>query len=287
MSHISPPSWKADYVFCDSCGEKTSENLECPCRAHKPRSPAKIPSICSGRPVKEKHSKKQTKNRWPEIQTHNDSLWRREVVLILLPILKDPSLISYFIDILKSLKRGYEGKEAMVFHTSLRISKEERWSRTAELRKQRKFHNMNASVPVTCTLPFDGGMWRRSKQLVKNIRYFKPKFIIWGPWLQRGVDGPTPGFDHGPYTDARLKDKIRTVNLIQGERDGFKIGTVDQWWKSPLQTFLDGMYVSDIEYALDDYEIMNHQIEEHLRTPVHLLLTGVGEDLRAVDTIYE
>jgi len=284
MSQVVPPSWKADYVRCPSCGEKFDYS-ECPCKALKPISSKKKLSVCSGRPEKEKYKLKNRFNRnWPKIQTHNDSLWIRDVALILLPILKDPGLISYFIDILKSLKRGYEEEKAVVFHTSLRISKEERWTRTAELSKQRKFHDMNASVPVTCTLPFDGGMWRLSKQLVKNIRYFKPNFIIWG---QRDGDVAAHGFDHGPYTNAKLKDKIRTVNLIQGEINGFKIGTFDRWRESPLQTFLDGMYVSDIEYALDDYETMNDQIEEHLRTPVHLLLTGVGEDLRVVDTIYE
>ena len=277
MSHAMPPSWKADYVRCNSCGEKIDYS-DCPCKASKPISSKKKRTFCSGRSEKEKYKlKNRFHNNWPKIQTHNDSLWRRDIALILIPILKDPGLISYFIDILKSLKRGYEEEKAMVFHTSLRISKEERWTRTAELSKQRKFHDMNASVPVTCTLPFDGGMWRLSKQLVKNIRYFKPNFIIWAP----------PGVDHGPYTNAKLKDKIRTVNLIQGERGGFKIGTFDRWRESPLQTFLDGMYVSDIEYALDDYEAMNDQIEEHHRTPVHLLLTGVGVDLRVVDTIYE
>ncbi len=285
MSHVTPPSWKADYVRCQSCGEKMTDNSVCHCKAYLPVSSKKKRTFCSGRSEKEKYKlKNRFHNNWPRIQTHNDSLWRRDIAIILLPILKDPGLISYFIDILKSLKQDYEEEKAMVFHTSLRISKEERWSRTAELSKQRKFHDMNASVPVTCTLPFDGGMWRLSKQLVKNIRYFKPNFIIWG---QRVGDVATTGFDHGPYTSATLKDKIKVVNLIQGERNGFKIGTVDRWQESPLQTFLDGMYVSDIEYALDDYETMNDQIEEHLRTPVHLLLTGIGEDLRAVDTIYE
>ena len=280
MSHAMPPSWKADYVRCNSCGEKIDYS-DCPCKASKPISSKKKRTFCSGPAEKEKYKRKNRFNRnWPKIQTHNDSLWRRDIALILLPILKDPGLISYFIDILKSLKRGYEEEKAIVFHTSLRISKKERWTRTAELSKQRKFYDMNASVPVTCTLPFDGGMWRLSKQLVENIRYFKPNFIIWC--------SASVGFDHGPYTSAKLKDKIRTVNLIQKERDGFHYhGTVDGWRESPLQTFLDGMYVSDIEYALEDYEIMNDQIEEHHRTPVHLLLTGVGEDIRAVDTIYE
>jgi len=287
MSHVMPPSWKSVDVRCRSCGEKMTDNSECPCKASIPISSKKRPSFCSGRPEKEKYSQKQTNDRWPEVQTHNDSLWRRDIALILLPILKDPGLISYFIDVLKSLKQDYEEEKAMVFHTSLRISKEERWSRTAELSKQRKFHDMNASVPVTCTLPFDGGMWRLSKQLLKYIRYFKPNFIIWG----QQVGGLA--WTNGPYTSAKLRYKIRTVNLIQEEINGFKIGTGDRWHESPLQTFLGGMYVSDIEYALEDYEIMNDRIEEHLRTPVHLLLTG-GEEgyggletLRAVDTIYE
>ncbi len=279
MSHATPPSWKADYVRCNSCGEKMSDYSDCPCKASKPISFKKERTFCSGISEKEKYKlKNRFHHNWPKIQTHNDSLWRRDIALILLPILKDPGLISYFIDILKSLKRGYEEEKAMVFHTSLRISKEERWNRTAELSKQRKFHDMNASVPVTCTLPFDGGMWRLSKQLVKNIRYFKPNFIVWG---QRGR---LLGLPIQPHKSAKLKDKIITVNLIQAAVDDFKIS---ERKRRRVATFLGGMYVSDIEWALEDYDIMNDRIEEHLRTPVHLLITGGGEDLRAVDTIYE
>ena len=280
MSHVMPPSWKSVDVRCPSCGEKMTDNSECTClhRLDTPISSKKRPSFCSRMPKKEEHSQKQNNVRWPEVQTHNGSLWRREVALILLPILNDPSLISYFIDILKSLKRGYEEEKAIVFHTSLRISKEERWSRTAELSKQRKFHDMDASVPVTCTLPFDGGMWRLSKQLVKNIRYFKPNFIIWGQ------EHRLLGLPIQPHKSAKLKDKITTVNLIQAAVDDFKIS---ERQRRRVATFLGGMFVSDIEWALEDYDIMNDRIEEHLRTPVHLLITGGGEDIRAVDTIYE
>ena len=103
--------------------------------------------------------------------------WEETVAISLISILGDPELVIYFLSILKPLRREYLEEEAREWHKSLRVSQEDRWKRIADLSKRRKFSQMNASVPITCTLPFDGGMWRNSRELLRMIRYFRPGFI--------------------------------------------------------------------------------------------------------------
>ena len=102
--------------------------------------------------------------------------WNETVAISLISFLRDPELVIYFMSILKPMRRDFVEEEARVWHQSLRITQKERWERVAKLSRQRKFSYMNASVPVTCTLPFDGGMWRNSKELLKMIRYFRKGF---------------------------------------------------------------------------------------------------------------
>ena len=128
--------------------------------------------------------------------------WNETVALGLISILRDPELVIYFMSVLKPMRRDFVEDEAREWHQSLRISQKERWNRIANLSKRRKFHQMNASVPITCTLPFDGGMWRNSKDLLKMIRYFREGFI-------------RKELDEGS-TDEQLNSvKIKIVNLLK------------------------------------------------------------------------
>ena len=150
------------------------------------------------------------------------------VALLLINLLHDPELIKYFIAIFKVA----EIEDARAFHESMRLSKEGRWSTTKKLSKERKFHQMNSCVPITCTLPFDGGMWRNSTRLLRVIPYFRPGLIketyIRGEELN--LLGPM-GIDK----------TIRTVNLIY---DGSGYGV----------SFRGGISVLDIELCKDDFE---------------------------------
>jgi len=103
--------------------------------------------------------------------------WNESVAIALITILRDSELVIYFMGILKPMRRDFVEDEAREWHKSLRISQKERWKRIEDLRKRRKFSEMNSSVPITFALPFDGGMWRNSRELMKMIRYFRESFI--------------------------------------------------------------------------------------------------------------
>ena len=128
--------------------------------------------------------------------------WNENVAIALISILRDQELVIYFMGILIPMRRNFIEEEAREWHKSLRITQEERWKRVAELSMKIKFSHMNAAVPITCTLPFDGGMWRNSRNLLKMIRYFRPGFIRNGPISD---------------IDATIKKKTEAVNLLVGE----------------------------------------------------------------------
>ena len=158
------------------------------------------------------------------------------VALTLIQFLGDPGLVKYLIDILEPLQRDYEEQEARKFHQSMRTTKEERWDRVRELSKQRKFHQMNSSVPITCTLRVDGGMWRRSKQILKMVRFFRDGFMKietlpdWNDELPGWIEG------------QGLKSRVNSVNLIYG--DG-----------GDSLTYRSGWCINSIEEALNDFEL--------------------------------
>ena len=108
-------------------------------------------------------------------------------------------------DVVKEERRDFVEAEAREWHGSLRIKQEDRWKRVSELSMKRKFHKMNMSVPVTCTLPFDGGMWRNSQIMLKMIRYFRGSFI-----RAEQAEGDLRRLPRQPG----VKDKIRIVNKI-------------------------------------------------------------------------
>lgn len=136
--------------------------------------------------------------------------WNETAAISLISILRDPELVLYFMSILKPMRRDFVEDEAREWHGSLRITQQERWERVAKLSRQRKFSHMNASVPITCTLPFDGGMWRNSKELLKMIRYFRKGFIR--EIIE--VSGGNMGYNMIETVDEKISRKIKIVNLV-------------------------------------------------------------------------
>jgi len=142
------------------------------------------------------------------------------------------------------MRRDFVEDEAREWHQSLRISQEERWTRIADLSKRRKFSSMNASVPITCTLPFDGGMWRNSRDLLKMIRYFREGFI------RQKLGEISTGEELNSV-------KIKIVNLLKEDsvranifRSVTSISMVDEAL-GDLILFTNGNYDSDNENSED------------------------------------
>ncbi|MAD57812.1 MAG: hypothetical protein CMK44_04465 [Porticoccus sp.] len=159
--------------------------------------------------------------------------WIELVSLGLIDILKDPELVIYFVKILKPIRRDFVEEEAREWHESLRISKEDRWKSVAELSRARKFSLMNSSVPITCKLPFDGGMWRNSCLLLKSIHYFRNGFLKFpGSCRTERLDGEEE--------EMSYKQKINTVTLMLGDT-------------LTSQNFRDGLDIQQIREALADF----------------------------------
>tara|TARA_B100000035_G_C20869289_1_gene495438 strand:- start:112 stop:759 length:648 start_codon:yes stop_codon:yes gene_type:complete len=170
--------------------------------------------------------------------------WNETVALCLISSLRDPELVIYFMSILKPMRRKFVEDDSRGWHQSLRISQEERWKRIADLSKRRKFSAMNASVPITCTLPFDGGMWRNSKDLLKMIRYFREGFI-------------RKELDRISTEEESNSVKIKIVNLLKEEsvrasmfRSVASISMIDEAL-GDLILFTNGNYDSDNENLED------------------------------------
>lgn len=131
--------------------------------------------------------------------------WSEEVALTLVYFIGDPELIRYIVTIAKPIHYKYLFDEARLFHESMRMTIKKRWALTKELSKKRKFHQMNSQVPVTCSLPFDNGMYKSSLKLMHSIKYFRPGFIRRKFQIYEGY------YDD---VDAELSQKIKTTNLI-------------------------------------------------------------------------
>tara|TARA_B100001094_G_C18027867_1_gene718537 strand:- start:118 stop:897 length:780 start_codon:yes stop_codon:yes gene_type:complete len=173
--------------------------------------------------------------------------WNGLVSIGLIKFLKDPELVIHFLKFLKPLRRDVIEEEAREWHISLRTNQQERWKRIAELSQKRKYHAMNASVPITCTLPFDGGMWRRSRTLLKSIRYFRKGFIKRPCWTTNMPEFELLHYHNGPPPPEEMEnsEKISTVNLMFGDTERSK-------------TFFSGgnpdVYEWRIEYIQDAFE---------------------------------
>jgi len=132
------------------------------------------------------------------------------ISLILINFLKDPQLVQYFISFLKNA----DLEDAMTFHISMRTSIDERWEKTKKLSKERKFHHMNTGVPITCTLPFDGGMWRNSVRLLRMIPYFRHGI------LRRCRMKEGQRYIHQlPLMMLEVSHSIKAVNLIHDDSE--------------------------------------------------------------------
>lgn len=132
--------------------------------------------------------------------------WNEMVGLYLLEKLGGSTDIAiYLMGHVKKGRRDFLEEEAREWHTSLRINQEDRWKRVSELSMKRKFHKMNASVPITCTLPFDGGMWRNSQIMLRMIRFIRGTFIRKHRVNEEGLS---------EEVECLYKDKIIVVNKI-------------------------------------------------------------------------
>ena len=141
--------------------------------------------------------------------------WNELVIHGLFKRLKDPNIVIYFINIMKPIRRTFLENESREWHQSLRIKQEERWNRVSNLMHKKNYTQIHSSVPITCTLPFDGGMWRNSQMLLKSIRYFR------GGFIKSSFTFEASNF----HLDQPYSEKIKTINLIMDnsiEGDNFR-----------------------------------------------------------------
>ena len=175
------------------------------------------------------------------------------VSLILINFLKDPQLVLYFIPFLKNA----DLEDAKTFHSSLRISMKERWAKTKKLSKERKFNNVNSGVPITCTLPFDGGMWRNSVRLLRMISYFRHG-ILRRPRLQNE--------EYIEHNDSILEvsHSIKVVNLIHDDCEKCDIFT-----RSAIIQDYSCITRKMIQECVNDFVIYEDVYNEYDPTPMN------------------
>lgn len=171
---------------------------------------------------------------WEVVAPTYSSNWLSDVALSFIPLLQDPGLIMYLMEEVKHQKRQHEETLSRDFHQSLRVSAEERYKRISDLSMRRKFHKVNSSVPVSCTLPFDGGMWRNSQILLRMIKYFNAGLI-----RERLSDESENIVTH---IEGDISFKAVIVNMVYGE-DSFE-----------RHEFLDGWTQYDLEEVVREFE---------------------------------
>ena len=152
--------------------------------------------------------------------------WDINLLLCLLTVFPR-DIAEYMIKQIKDVHKNHVLDEAREWHQSLRINQQERWKKVADLSRRRKFSQMNASVPITCTLPFDGGMWRNSRNLLKMIRYFREGFI------RKDNDGFSE--------NEEVSKKIKIVNLLKEDSvraNVFRLETSNRIVDEALEDFI-------------------------------------------------
>lgn len=174
--------------------------------------------------------------------------WNETVSLCLLEKLFSVDLVLYMMRCVKKERRDFLEEEAREWHTSLRLNQEDRWKRVKELSMKRKFHRMNMSVPISCTLPFDGGMWRNSRDMLEMIRYFRDNFI------KRRVQIQVDGYLPGTWIDsnANIRDKVRLVNNAFN-KNAIVNGYFGQWSST------------DMKEAINDYITLTEEPETDIQ----------------------
>ena len=177
--------------------------------------------------------------------------WSGEVALIFLQVLYDPELILYLLSVAKPIHFKYLIDEAKLFHESLRISREERWAKVKELSRLRKFNQMNSLLPVSCSLPFDNGMWKKSIRLLKSIRYMREGFIRKKYPVSE---------DHCEDIDLEIPLKIKCINLMLDEDKKYIFMPHNDW-------------DDYIDEALEDLvKYQNEDEQEHIGRPPYILI---------------
>tara|TARA_B000000532_G_scaffold243120_1_gene238551 strand:- start:528 stop:1196 length:669 start_codon:yes stop_codon:yes gene_type:complete len=166
--------------------------------------------------------------------------WSEEVSLVFLEVLKDPEIIRYLLSIAKPIHFKYLSDEARLFHESLRVTRLDRWNKTKELSRLRKFNQMNHLVPVTTTLPFDNNMWKNSCELLKSIHYVRPGFLRRKYLISD---------DHCDDVDLEIPLKVKCINLIFD----------DDWKGQNFKGYTEGREIreclDEFEECLSDFEI--------------------------------
>lgn len=173
--------------------------------------------------------------------------WTESVALIILEKLNDPGLVIYFMRILKPLRLVNLSEEAREFHESLRLSKEDRWSKSSKLKAMAQYHLMSPCVPVTFPLPYDGKMWRNHKKVSKMLTFMRSGYI-------RKMN------DH-VSVNAPVKIKTELVNLLYGEdiesnvfRSMFSITDADEALKDFISIDEGGSNILSIDELTPSWE---------------------------------
>ena len=173
--------------------------------------------------------------------------WTESVALIIIEKLNDPALVIYFMRILKPLRLVNLSEEAREFHESLRLSKEDRWSKSSKLTAMAQYHLMSPCVPVTFPLPYDGKMWRNHKKVSKMLTFMRSGYI-------RKMN------DH-VSVNASVKIKTDLVNLLYGEdiesnvfRSMFSITDADEALKDFISIDEGGSNILSIDELTPSWE---------------------------------
>jgi len=187
--------------------------------------------------------------------------WEELVVLGLTKNLNDHDSIIYLMNIIKPMRREFIHEEARMFHLSLRMTPSQRWGRLDELRDKKKFSEMNTCVPITCNLPFNGIMWRKSFALLKSIIYLREGFLRKQNVMYLNYESVYLN----PKEDQTYSEKIKTINLFLDDSvRGFEFR---RWTsKAEIEEAILDYILFDCEDVMprDEYPyIISHGINEN------------------------
>jgi hypothetical protein len=177
--------------------------------------------------------------------------WSQRVALDLCCLWGDPSLVIWFM----SFYKNYLLEDSRKFHQSLRVTSDKRWRISRALCEQKRFSEMNSSVPIAFPLPFDGDRWRKYTKLINSIRYFRENFI------QTVINY------YGVFSTPSIRDVTKIVNLILDDK---YCGTV----------FRNDYSTCDIRCALEDYILFTSDEDVYKYEPLPTLCVNMWEKPR-------